>query len=71
MRGIATRIRKFEIDPEVWKNNPRGSHREWFEALPLNVRLFELVEWPDRVKEGGIRDKKGELEEYRRAVCGS
>ena len=70
MRGIATRIRKLEIDSEVWKNNPRGGYREWFEALPLNLRLFKGAEWPDRVKEGGIV-WKGELKEYERAVCGS
>jgi hypothetical protein len=59
--GIAICIRKFEIDPETWAKNPQGTYQEWFEGLPMNLRLFEDVEWADRVGEGekSIDIKKG------------
>jgi hypothetical protein len=61
--GVAVSIDKLDIGPEKLKENEgeNADYDEWFNDLPLNLRLFEAVDWPRNAKDGGksIVVKKG------------
>lgn len=63
--GVSICIRKLEVAPEKWDKNI-GDQEEWYGELPINLRLFEGVEWASKVGEGqkSINVKKGDWKKW-------
>lgn len=60
--GVSICVRKFDVEPERWERLRKGfNYERWRANSMINLRLFEGVEWPHKVKNGEkiITVKKG------------